>query len=73
MAQTVLAAQLYTLRDFTKTPADMATTFKKLKTIGYEAVQVSAIGPIAKPDLRKLLDDNEMSMLFATSRWLRPS
>ena len=57
MASTVLAAQLYTLRDFTKTPADMAVTFKKVKALGYDAVQVSAIGPIAKPELRKLLDD----------------
>jgi sugar phosphate isomerase/epimerase len=55
--QTVLAAQLYTLRDFTKTPADIATTFKKVRDIGYRAVQCSALGPIDPKELRKILDD----------------
>ena len=42
-----VAAQLYTVRDFAKTPADIATTLKKIRAIGYEAVQVSGVGPIA--------------------------
>jgi sugar phosphate isomerase/epimerase len=58
MPNSVLAAQLYTLRDFTKTPADIATTFKKVREIGYQAVQCSALGPIPPADLRKILDDN---------------
>lgn len=54
----VIAAQLYTLRDFCKTPADIARTFKRVREIGYEAVQASALGPIDPKELRKLLDDN---------------
>lgn len=44
---TKLAAQLYTVREYTKTEEDFEATLKKLSEIGYEAVQVSAIGPIA--------------------------
>jgi sugar phosphate isomerase/epimerase len=53
-----LAAQLYTVRQFTKTPADVAVTLRKVREIGYRAVQVSGFGPIDKRELRKLLDDN---------------
>ncbi|MCY3021518.1 MAG: sugar phosphate isomerase/epimerase [Planctomycetota bacterium] len=55
-AQSLLAAQLYTLRDFTKTPADIAQTMKKVRQIGYRAVQCSALGPIPPADLKKILD-----------------
>ena len=52
-----LTAQLYTLRDFTKTPADMASTFRRVRKIGYENVQLSGLGPIEAAELRLLLDD----------------
>jgi sugar phosphate isomerase/epimerase len=56
MGQSRIAAQLYTLREFMKTPADIAASLKKVREIGYEAVQVSGIGPIDKKELRKILD-----------------
>jgi len=55
MAETVLAAQMYTLRDFTKTPADIAATLKKVREIGYQSVQLSALGPIPPDELKKIL------------------
>ena len=56
MANTSIGAQLYTLRDYMKTPTDIAKTLRALRKIGYEAVQVSGIGPIAPRDLKKMLD-----------------
>ena len=56
MADTVLAAQLYTVREFTKTPADIAATFKKVRAMGYRAVQCSGMGPIEPQELRKIAD-----------------
>ena len=50
-----IAAQLYTLRDFAKTPADIASTLKKVKQIGYDAVQVSGIGKIDPKELANIL------------------
>jgi len=55
MSVSKLAVQFYTLRDFTKTPADIASTLKRVKQIGYDAVQVSAIGKIEPKELAKIL------------------
>jgi len=51
----VIAAQLYTLRGFTKTPAQIAQTLRKVKQIGYDAVQTSALGPIEPKELATIL------------------
>ncbi len=58
---TQIAAQLYTLRDFCKTPADIAKSMKKVADIGYRAVQASALGPIEIRELKKILDDNGLT------------
>jgi len=52
-----VAAQLYTVRDFAKTPPEIAQTLKKIRKIGYEAVQLSGLGPIPEKDLVALLKD----------------
>ena len=46
-----IAAQLYTLREFTKTPPDIAATLKRVRKIGYESVQLSALGKIDAGEL----------------------
>ena len=53
----VIAAQLYTLRDFLKTPRDMARTLKRVKQIGYDAAQISGTGPIDPGELRTIMLD----------------
>jgi sugar phosphate isomerase/epimerase len=56
MPHTTLAAQLYTLRDFLKTPDDIARTLPKVAALGYRAVQLSALGPIDTRELKQILD-----------------
>jgi len=56
MKTSQIAAQLYTLREHTKTPAEIATTLKKVREIGYEAVQVSGMGLIDEAELNMILD-----------------
>ena len=56
MADTQIAAQLYTLRDFLKTPEDIARTLPRVAQIGYRAVQLSALGPIDTRELKGLCD-----------------
>ncbi|WP_246132394.1 sugar phosphate isomerase/epimerase family protein [Paenibacillus hemerocallicola] len=51
-----IAAQLYTLRDFLKTEEDIAATLQKVKDIGYNAVQVSGLGPIGDEALKTIAD-----------------
>lgn len=55
MSKSVIAAQLFTLREFTRTPAEIAVTVKKLREIGYEAAQASALGPIEPKELRSIV------------------
>ena len=50
-----VAAQLYTVRDYCKTVTDTARTLKRIREIGYRAVQVSGVGPIPEEDLARML------------------
>ena len=47
-----LGAQFYSIRDNTQTPEDLYSAFKRIKEIGYEIVQMSAICEIA-PEVLK--------------------
>ncbi|MDQ8734324.1 sugar phosphate isomerase/epimerase [Paenibacillus sp. LHD-38] len=51
-----IAVQLYTLREYCKTEADLEQSLRKVKEIGYQAVQVSGIGPIASEKVKELAD-----------------
>lgn len=57
MPKYVVSAQLYTLREFLKTPADMAKTMARVKKIGYDAGQISGFGSIDPAELNKLMVD----------------
>lgn len=50
-----LAAQLYTVREFCKTGADLAATAARIREIGYTAVQISGIGPIADDEVVRIM------------------
>lgn len=52
-----VAAQMYTLRDFLKTPQDIHASLKKVREIGYGAVQLSGLGPIDDDELAGMLND----------------
>jgi len=59
MAKPIIAAQMYTCRDFCTTPKDIAESCQKIARIGYKAIQSSAMGreePISPGELRKICD-----------------
>jgi sugar phosphate isomerase/epimerase len=56
-----LAAQLYTLRDHTKTPADIARTLARVKKMGFDAVQSSALGPIDPKELASIFKNEGLT------------
>jgi sugar phosphate isomerase/epimerase len=62
MSNSVIAAQMYTLREFCKTPEDIAASLKKVRQLGYEAVQISGVGPIEPEELRKIVDGEGLSI-----------
>lgn len=51
-----VAAQLFTCRSLLKTPCDIASTLRRVRAVGYTAVQVSGMGPIAEEELVSILD-----------------
>jgi len=71
MAKGRVGAQLYTVRDFTKTPSDLAHTLKKVAEMGYTAVQLSAIGPIEPKELGKLAADAGLTIAATHVGWDR--
>ena len=62
MAKPVLAAQLYTVRQFTQTLSGLAESIAKISKIGYQAVQVSGIGPISPEDVQKVIQDHGLTV-----------
>ena len=57
-----IAAQLFTLREYTQTPEDFLETLKKVKKIGYESVQLSAIGKMDADYIKKCLIETELDV-----------
>jgi sugar phosphate isomerase/epimerase len=49
-----VAVQLYTLRQHLKTPADMAKTLKRVREIGYRAVQMSGVGEVDPAEFARM-------------------
>jgi sugar phosphate isomerase/epimerase len=52
-----VALQLYCVRDYATTRADVARTFKRIKQIGYDAVQVNSIVEMPEDELNRMLAD----------------
>ena len=71
MSKPVLGAQLYTVRQFTKTASDLAATLKKIADIGYTAVQISGIGPIDPKDVAKMMEDAGLTVAATHVGWNR--
>ncbi|RLD11757.1 MAG: sugar phosphate isomerase/epimerase [Chlamydiae bacterium] len=57
---TKIAVTLFNLRDYCQTAEDLDKTFARLKKIGYQAVQISCIGPIDPVEVKQLLDKHQM-------------
>jgi len=69
--QRVLGAQLYTVREFTKTLPAIAETLRKIARIGYTAVQLSGIGPVDPKELGKVIADSGLTVAATHVSWER--
>jgi sugar phosphate isomerase/epimerase len=58
-----IAAQTYTIREFLKTPADIAASLERLAKIGYRFVQLSGMGEIPTAELKDILDSNGLACI----------
>ncbi len=73
---TKIAAQLYTVRDHTKSAADFAATLERVSRIGYRAVQLSAVGcmsgespEVSAAEARRMLDANGLQCIATHRSW----
>lgn len=62
MSEPRIAAQLYTLRDYLKTPDDIRANLPRVAALGYRAVQLSAVGPMPDDELRAACDANGLEI-----------
>ena len=71
-----LAAQLYTVRDYTRTAAGFAEALDKISKIGYRAVQVSGVAAMAgdtpevsAADAKQMLGDAGLACIATHRSW----
>lgn len=69
MSETVLAAQLYTLRDHCTNAEDLKTTFQKVRQIGYQAVQVSGVKVEDPHVVAQAAKDNGLTICATHLSW----
>jgi sugar phosphate isomerase/epimerase len=74
--RTKLAVQMYTIRDFTRTADELKASLERISAIGYQAVQMSAVGAMngASPEVdaaeaRKMLDGNGLRCIATHRPW----
>lgn len=71
MAEHVLGAQLYTVRQYCKDIKQVAETFKKVTEIGYKAVQISGFGPVDPKEVAKIVADSGLTVAATHVKWDR--
>ncbi|OGV72235.1 MAG: hypothetical protein A3K19_21525 [Lentisphaerae bacterium RIFOXYB12_FULL_65_16] len=52
----LIGAQMWTVREFCATPADIAKACARIKAMGYDGIQSSGGGPIDPQELKRILD-----------------
>ncbi len=71
MLEHVVAAQLYTVREFTQTIDGVADSLRKVADIGYTAVQISGFGPVDYRQVAQLVADNGLTVASTHVSWER--
>lgn len=67
----ILGAQLYTIREFAKTPQDIDESFRKIKEIGYTTVQASGLGPIPAEELSAIARSHGLQIVLTHTAYDR--
>jgi len=62
MRSTQIALQLYTLREFTATPADFLATLRRVREIGFTAVELAGTAGLPPDEAAKMVRDSGMEI-----------
>lgn len=57
-----IGAQLFTIRDYTKTEQDIEDSLQKVADIGYKFAQMSAFGPISAAKLKEIIQKTGLAI-----------
>mgnify|MGYP000763420741 CR=1 FL=1 len=57
-----VAAQLYTIRDYTNTDDEVRRSFARIREIGYDAVQISGLKAYRPANIAKALEENGLTV-----------
>jgi sugar phosphate isomerase/epimerase len=68
-----IGVQTYTIREYLKTPHDIRSSFKKIKDMGFDLVQLSGLGSIETEELAAILKDTGIQACGTHSPWDRIS
>ncbi len=71
MAEPIVGAQLYTVRQFTKTIEGVRETLEKVAKIGYQSVQISGFGPVDMAEVARICQDNGLAIGSTHTGWNR--
>jgi len=66
-----LGVQMFTLRKFTQSEAELAITLNKVRDIGYQSIQVSAFGPIPADRVQQLCEEADLDIAATHVSWDR--
>jgi sugar phosphate isomerase/epimerase len=69
MTKPVVGAQLFTLRNFARTMPDVAQTLKKVREMGYTAVQISGFGPVDPKEVAAVVKDLGLNVAATHLGW----
>jgi sugar phosphate isomerase/epimerase len=64
-----VGAQLYTIRASTKTLPDIEKSLRRIRDIGYQAIQISGFGPADPRDVAKVVEDCELTVAATHMGW----
>ena len=70
VSMTKISLQLYSVREHTQTPEDLKETLKKVRNIGYQAIQGGRAAGMTKEEYKEVLDSLGISMT-SIARWKR--
>ena len=66
-----IAAQLFNTRDYCKTPSDIEATLRRIKTIGFDVIQISGFGPCDTELLAGWIKELGLEVCLTHSPWPR--
>ncbi|GHU59559.1 sugar phosphate isomerase [Spirochaetia bacterium] len=68
-----VGAQLFSARDYTKTPRDIEATLRRIKAMGFEVIQISGFGPYTNDELAGWIKELGLDVCVTHSPWPRIS